>query len=92
MLALAEIEQKIRALKKRLTELDDKLVPKRDGKIDGSVSSAMGIVTKEIGRLESLRQQALISDLIGKSRRAKRAECCAEICRHNLSVASGLRK
>ena len=65
MLSLSQIEQKISALKTRYAELDEKLVPKRNGIIDGSVSTAMGAVTSEIARLEGLREKALVSDLLG---------------------------
>ena len=65
MLSLSEIESKIAALKKRYADLDDRLVPKRNGIIDGSVSTAMGAVTSEIARLEGMREKALVSDLLG---------------------------
>ncbi|WP_338688458.1 hypothetical protein V5279_23900 [Bradyrhizobium sp. 26S5] len=67
MSGLSEIENKIAALRARYAELDERLVPKRNGIIDGSVSAAMGVVTAEIARLEGLREKALVSDLIGET-------------------------
>lgn len=66
MPGLSEIEKKIAALRQRYAELDEKLVPKRNGVVDMAVSTAMGAVTTEIARLERLREKALVCDLIGE--------------------------
>ena len=46
-------------------DLDKKLVPLRNGIVDGAVASAMGVVDAEIDRLRKLREKALVGDLIG---------------------------
>jgi hypothetical protein len=56
------IEFHLSALRKRLAELDEKLVPNRDGKIDRAVSDAMVAVEARIADLERLRASALAGE------------------------------
>ena len=62
-MTLQEIERKIAALKKRYAELEGKLFVA--GVMDGAVNDAMGRINAELHRMQKLREDSLVGDLVG---------------------------
>ncbi len=58
------IEHHLAAFRNRYAELDEKLVPKRDGVLDMAVSDAMRVVEQRIATLEKLRAADLAGETV----------------------------
>jgi len=67
MSTISTIEGHLKDLKSRFRELDEQLVPRRDGVVDVRISAAMSKVEQRIKRLEPLHSRAIAGDVVNSA-------------------------